>query len=150
MASFVRMGQEIPRAPWPVVLAGKQDWAERLEKTSSGGANHLLSMQAEEGYWQGELEADTPSNPITLLFVRSGKADSGAHCQARKLRTPSATRDGAGPSIWRAFGAERYLQSIFRLESWRATPRKRAHLVQARENRPSSRRLEHTNSYVRF
>jgi len=40
MASFVRMGQEIPVAPVPVSWQ-EQDWAERLEKTIERGANHL-------------------------------------------------------------------------------------------------------------
>src|SRR5260370_935585 len=75
MASFVRMGEEIPVAPAPVPWQ-EQDWAERLEKTIERGANHLLSIQAEEGYWQGELEADTTleSDYIYYLHVL-GKAD---------------------------------------------------------------------------
>src|SRR5258706_12545591 len=53
----------------------EQEWAERLEKTIERGANHLLSLQAEEGYWQGELEADTTleSDYIYYLYVL-GKA----------------------------------------------------------------------------
>src|SRR6267143_5070820 len=75
MASFVRMGEEIPVAPAPVPLAA-QDWAARLEKSIERGANHLLSLQADQGYWQGELEADTTleSDYIYYLFVL-GKAD---------------------------------------------------------------------------
>jgi len=75
MASFARMGEEIPVAPAPVSWQNRK-WAERLEKTIERGANHLLSIQAEEGYWQGELEADTTleSDYIYYLFVL-GKAD---------------------------------------------------------------------------
>src|SRR2546430_12017131 len=75
MASFARMGQEIPVAPVPASWQ-EQDWAERLEKTIERGANHLLSVQAAEGYWQGELEADTTleSDYIYYLHVL-GKAD---------------------------------------------------------------------------
>src|SRR5882762_1988594 len=75
MASFARMGEEIPVAPAPVPLH-EQDWAARLEKTIERGANHLLSLQAEPGYWQGELEADTTleSDYIYYLFVL-GKAE---------------------------------------------------------------------------
>ena len=75
MASFARMGEEIPVAPVPVPSQG-QDWAKRLEKTIERGAHHLLSIQAEEGYWQGELEADTTleSDYIYYLHVL-GKAD---------------------------------------------------------------------------
>src|SRR6476620_4038382 len=40
------------------------------------GAQHLLSLQADEGYWLGELEADTTleSDYILYLYVL-GKAD---------------------------------------------------------------------------
>ena len=75
MASIARIGEDsrvLPvRAPWR-----EQDWAERLENTIERGANHLLSLQAEEGYWLGELEADTTleSDYIYYLFVL-GKAD---------------------------------------------------------------------------
>ena len=75
MASFARMGEEVSVAPAPV-LQHDQDWAARLEKTIERGANHLLSLQAEEGFWQGELEADTTleSDYIYYLHVL-GKAD---------------------------------------------------------------------------
>ena len=54
----------------------EQGWAERLEGSIERGANHLLSLQTEEGYWVGELEADTTleSDYIYYLFVL-GKAD---------------------------------------------------------------------------
>jgi hypothetical protein len=32
---------------------------QRLEQAIQRGAHHLLSLQADEGYWLGELEADT-------------------------------------------------------------------------------------------
>src|SRR5690348_9055207 len=75
MASFARIGEEpavaSARVPWQ-----DQDWAERLEKAIERGANHLLSLQAEQGYWQGELEADSTleSDYIYYLHVL-GKAD---------------------------------------------------------------------------
>ena len=75
MASFVRMGEELFVSPAPVPLQA-QDLAERLEKTIERGANHLLALQADEGFWQGELEADTTleSDYIYYLHVL-GKAD---------------------------------------------------------------------------
>ena len=77
MASFARMGEEIPVAPAPKVWQ-QEDWAEGLEKAIERGANHLISLQAEQGYWQGELEADTTleSDYIYYLFVL-GKAEPG-------------------------------------------------------------------------
>src|SRR5947208_14114889 len=75
MASFARMGEGVSVAPAPLPWQ-EQEWAARLEKTIERGANHLLSIQAEEGYWQGELEADTTleSDYIYYLHVL-GKAD---------------------------------------------------------------------------
>jgi squalene-hopene/tetraprenyl-beta-curcumene cyclase len=75
MASSVRMGGEIAVAPAPLKWL-QQDWAEKLENTIERGANHLLSLQTEAGYWVGELEADTTleSDYIYYLFVL-GKAD---------------------------------------------------------------------------
>jgi squalene-hopene/tetraprenyl-beta-curcumene cyclase len=75
MASSVRMGGEIAVAPAPLKWL-QQDWAEKLENTIERGANHLLSLQTQAGYWVGELEADTTleSDYIYYLFVL-GKAD---------------------------------------------------------------------------
>src|SRR5713101_3474612 len=75
MASFARMGEEVSVAPAPIPQR-EQDWAARLEETIVRGGNHLLAIQAEEGYWQGELEADTTleSDYIYYLHVL-GKAD---------------------------------------------------------------------------
>src|SRR6266849_8368014 len=73
MASFVRVGEEIPAAPAPWRQEG---WAEKIETAVKNGAEYLLSVQAEEGYWQGELEADTTleSDYIYYLYVL-GKAE---------------------------------------------------------------------------
>src|SRR5438094_216739 len=75
MASFARVGEQPVAAP-AAVPGQEQNWAERLEKAIERGANHLLSLQAEEGYWQGELEADSTleSDYIYYLHVL-GKAD---------------------------------------------------------------------------
>ena len=54
----------------------EQDWAARLEKSIERGANHLLSLQAEPGYWQGELEADTTlESDYILLHTLLGTRD---------------------------------------------------------------------------
>src|SRR5450432_3261139 len=75
MASTVRMSDGSAVAPAPSTWR-EQGWAERLEGSIERGANHLLSLQTEEGYWVGELEADTTleSDYIYYLFVL-GKAD---------------------------------------------------------------------------
>src|SRR5262249_21904786 len=76
MASFVRMGEDYSStatAPAPVC---QQEWAQKLPHPIGRGVEHLLSLQDQEGYWLGELEADTTleSDYIYYLFVL-GKAD---------------------------------------------------------------------------
>src|SRR5258705_10475236 len=75
MASLVRMGEECSTAPAPISWR-EQDWAQRLREAIERGAKHLLSLQGTDGYWQGELEADSTleSDYIYYLFVL-GKAD---------------------------------------------------------------------------
>src|SRR6202166_4067212 len=75
MASFVRVGEELPVAPAPAPWR-QEGWAEKIETAVKNGAEYLLSVQAEEGYWHGELEADTTleSDYIYYLHVL-GKAD---------------------------------------------------------------------------
>src|SRR5947199_10248278 len=75
MASVVRMGEEYSTATVPLPWQ-QQDWAQKLPDTIERGAEHLLSLQATDGYWQGELEADSTleSDYIYYLFVL-GKAD---------------------------------------------------------------------------
>ena len=75
MASVVRIGEQVPAAPAPVPWR-QQAWAEKLPESIERGADHLISLQAEEGYWVGELEADSTleSDYIYYLHVL-GKAD---------------------------------------------------------------------------
>ncbi len=104
MASFARIGEEQAAASGPVPWQ-ELDWAERLEKAIERGANHLLSLQAEQGYWQGELEADSTleSDYIYYLHVLVGGRFS--------LCAEPGTRAGNGASPWRA-GAFQFLRSV--------------------------------------
>src|SRR2546429_9639635 len=78
MASFARMGEEVSVAPAPLPWQ-EQEWAARLEKTIERGANHLLSLQAEQGYWQGRPEAGTTLEPDYLYYLPvPGKAGPSA------------------------------------------------------------------------
>src|SRR5713226_6270355 len=75
MASFVRVDEEYSATAAPASWR-QQNWAQKLPETSERGAEHLLSLQAKDGYWQGELEADSTleSDYIYYLFVL-GKAE---------------------------------------------------------------------------
>jgi squalene-hopene/tetraprenyl-beta-curcumene cyclase len=49
--------------------------AERLSEAIDRGANYLLSLQASEGYWLGELEADTTLESDYIFYLHViGKA----------------------------------------------------------------------------
>src|SRR3989442_2935252 len=148
MASIARIGEELPVAPatWQ-----EQDWAERLEKSIERGANHLLSLQADQGYWQGELEADTTleSDYIYYLYVL-GKADPerigklANYVRRRQLADGGWSIYPGGPSELNAT-----CKAYFALKLAGDSTEAR-HMVQARETVHLLGGLEHTNSYVRF
>jgi len=150
MASFARIGEEpavaSAQVPWQ-----EQDWAERLEKAIERGANHLLSLQAEQGYWQGELEADSTleSDYIYYLHVL-GKADPEriaklANCvRQRQLPDGGWSIYPGGPSELNAT-----CKAYFALKLAGDSPYA-PNLVRAREMVHRLGGLEHSNSYVRF
>src|ERR1700722_14726414 len=48
---------------------------DRLAEAIDRGASHLLSLQAPEGYWLGELEADTTLESDYIFYLHAlGKA----------------------------------------------------------------------------
>src|SRR5947209_3747374 len=150
MASFARMGEEVSVAPAPLPWQ-EQEWAARLEKTIERGANHLLSIQAEEGYWQGELEADTTleSDYIYYLHVL-GKADPQRIAKLANYVRRRQLSDGGwaiypgGPSELNAT-----CKAYFALKLAGDSTEAR-HMALARETIHRLGGLEHTNSYVRF
>jgi squalene-hopene/tetraprenyl-beta-curcumene cyclase len=142
------MGEETPVSPAPAPLHA-QNWFEHLESSIVRGANHLLSLQAEEGYWQGELEADTTleSDYIYYLYVL-GKADPQRIAKLANYVRQRQLPDG-GWSIYPGGPSERNAtcKAYFALklagDSIDAT-----HMVQARKTVHRLGGLEHTNSYV--
>src|ERR1700723_3307111 len=44
--------------------------SERLSETIDRGVNYLLSLQASEGYWIGELEADTTLESDYIFYLQ--------------------------------------------------------------------------------
>src|SRR3989454_3207875 len=150
MASFARMGEEVSVAPAPV-LQHDQDWAVRLEKTIERGANHLLSLQAEGGFWQGELEADTTleSDYIYYLHVL-GKAEPeriaklANYVRRRQLPDGGWSIYPGGPSELNAT-----CKAYFALKLACDSTDSR-HMAQARETIHRLGGLDHTSAYVRF
>jgi squalene-hopene/tetraprenyl-beta-curcumene cyclase len=150
MASFVRMGEDLRVAPAPLPWR-EQDFAGRLEDSIERGANHLLSLQYEEGYWLGELEADTTleSDYIYYLFVL-GKAEPAriaklaTYVRQRQLPDGGWSIYPGGPSELNAT-SKAYFALKLAGDSTDA-----AHMAKARETVHRLGGLEQSNSYVRF
>ncbi len=150
MASLVRIGVERSTTVAPV-SPREQDWAQRLPETIERGAEHLLSLQGPDGYWQGELEADSTleSDYIYYLFVL-GKADP---VRIAKLATyvRSKQLDDGGWSIYPGGPSElnATCKAYFALKLAGDDPNSSS-LSAARETIHRLGGLENTNSYVRF
>ena len=150
MASFARLGEELPVAPAPVPWK-EENFASRLERTIERGAAHLVSLQDERGYWQGELEADTTLeyDYIYYLFVLGKAAPERIAKLANYVRARQLPDGGwgiypGGPSELNAT-----CKAYFALKlAGDATDS--SHLTRAREIIHRLGGLEHTNSYVRF
>src|ERR1700686_2712060 len=150
MASSVRMEEESAAVAAPLPWR-QQNWAERLESSIEPGANHLLSLQTEEGYWLGELEADTTleSDYIYYLHVL-GKADPERIAKLANYVRRKQLADG-GWSIYPGGPSElnATCKAYFALKLAGDNPNS-ARMVQARETVLRLGGLEQSNSYVRF
>jgi squalene-hopene/tetraprenyl-beta-curcumene cyclase len=150
MASSVRMEDEMAVAQAPLPWR-QQNWAERLESSIERGANHLLSLRTEEGYWLGELEADTTleSDYIYYLFVL-GKADPdriaklATYVRQRQLADGGWSIYPGGPSELNAT-----CKAYFALKL-AGDPIDSPHMTRARASVHALGGLELTNSYTRF
>ena len=125
--------------------------AERLADAIERGVTHLLSLQAQDGYWLGELEADTTleSDYIYYLHVL-GKADAERVAKLASYVRRRQLPDG-GWNIY--FGGPSELNATvkayvgLRLAGDSADAR---HMEQARRRVHELGGLECTNSFTRF
>jgi squalene-hopene/tetraprenyl-beta-curcumene cyclase len=129
----------------------ERDGAERLEQAIERGADHLLSLQADEGYWLGELEADSTleSDYIYYLYIL-GKADATRIAKLANYVRRKQLSDG-GWSIYPGGPSElnATCKAYFALKLV-GDAVDAAHMVQARATVHRLGGLEHSNSYVRF
>jgi squalene-hopene/tetraprenyl-beta-curcumene cyclase len=150
MASVVRVGGEVPVASAPAPWQ-QADFAERLSESVERGANHLLSLQYQEGYWLGELEADATleSDYIYYLHVL-GKADPerisklANYVRRRQLPDGGWSIYPGGPSELNAT-CKAYFALKLAGESLESVPMVKACAAVHRLGG-----LERSNSYVRF
>jgi len=150
LATGTRIGLDRPGPAVPPFWHEKE-LAGSLEQAIENGANHLLSLQAQEGYWLGELEADTTleSDYIYYLYIL-GKADPDriaklANC-VRRRQMPDGGWNifPGGPSDLNA-SCKAYFALKLVGDDVNAP-----HMTQARETIHRLGGLELTNSYVRF
>jgi squalene-hopene/tetraprenyl-beta-curcumene cyclase len=132
-------------------LALEHARGEQLEQAIERGANHLLSLQYEPGYWLGELEADTTleSDYIYYLHVL-GKAEPVRIAKLANYVRRRQLADG-GWSIYPGGSSElnATCKAYFALKLAGDDPDS-PHLAQARATIHRLGGLERTNSYVRF
>ena len=150
MSAGTRIGLDAA-APSAAAFSAQQNWAWRLEQAIERGADHLLSLQVEPGYWLGELEADSTleSDYIYYLHVL-GKADPARVAKLANYVRQKQLPDG-GWSIYPGGPSElnATCKAYFALKLADDNP-KSARMVQARETVLRLGGLERSNSYVRF
>src|SRR5579864_1331426 len=149
MASSTRFGVEAPESQ--PQIAATSVISDELTEAIGRGAQHLLSLQAEEGYWIGELEADTTLESDYIYYLNVlGRAEPGRIAKLANYVRQRQLPDGGwntyfeGPSDLNAtvkayFGLKIAGDSIDAPHMLRA--KKRVHELGG---------LEWTNSYVRF
>ncbi len=150
MSAGTRIGLDTA-ASSGAAIGARHNWVLRLEQAIERGAEHLLSLQVEEGYWLGELEADSTleSDYIYYLYVL-GKADPQRVAKLANYVRRKQLADG-GWSIYPGGPSElnATCKAYFALKLAGDNP-KSARMVQARETVLRLGGLEQSNSYVRF
>ncbi len=123
----------------------------RLSLAIERGAEHLLSLQKQEGYWLGELEADTTLESDYIFYLHIlGKAEPqriaklANYVRARQLPDGGWNIYFGGPSELNAT-VKAYVALKLAGDSIEAP-----HMRQARERAKALGGLEASNSYVRF
>jgi squalene-hopene/tetraprenyl-beta-curcumene cyclase len=153
MESAGRVQLELPIRPdsSSASLAPSDDFATRLSETIDRGVRHLLSLQSSEGYWLGELEADTTleSDYIFYLLVL-GKGTPARISKLANYIRQRQLRDGGwniylgGPPELNAT-VKAYIALKLAGDDTQAP-----HMQGARLRIHELGGLEATNSYVRF
>ena len=150
MATGTRIGLDSPALIAPAVWR-EQDWAARLEQAIERGAEHLLSLQVDQTYWHGELEADSTLESDYIYYLHViGKADPEKTAKLANYVRRKQLPDG-GWSIYPGGPSElnATCKAYFALKLAGDAPDS-PQMVKARETVHRLGGLERTNSYVRF
>ncbi|MBI3670574.1 MAG: squalene--hopene cyclase [Acidobacteria bacterium] len=144
---FVGRRENAP-SPLPSALPALD---ERLQEAVERGLNHLLSLQAREGYWLGELEADTTLESDYIFYLHVlGKGDPVRIAKLANYVRRGQLSDG-GWSIYPGGPSElnATVKAYFALKLAGDAP-DTPHLERARAAVHRLGGLEATNSYTRF
>jgi squalene-hopene/tetraprenyl-beta-curcumene cyclase len=149
MASSTRIGVEAARGEPRIAPIGAP--AAELADAIGRGVNHLLSLQASEGYWLGELEADTTLESDYIFYLHIlDKADPqrvgklANYIRRRQLPDGGWNIYFGGPSELNAT-----VKAYFALKLAGDSP-DHVHMKLARARALELGGLESTNSYTRF
>src|SRR5437660_3802836 len=149
MASSTRFG--IEAATGQPQIAAARVFTDELTEAIDKGVKHLLSLQASEGYWVGELEADTTLESDYIFYLHIlDKADPqrvgklANYIRQRQLPDGGWNIYFSGPSELNAT-----VKAYFALKLAGDRP-DQAHMVRARARVLQLGGLEATNSYTRF
>lgn len=147
MASSTRLGLEFPH---PVAPAGAGT-EERLEEAIGRGVACLLSLQAPEGYWHGELEADTTLESDYILYLHVlGRAEPARVTKLANYIRNRQLADG-GWNIYHGGPAElnATVKAYFALKLAGDSP-DAPHMQLARRRVIDLGGVERSNSFTRF
>jgi squalene-hopene/tetraprenyl-beta-curcumene cyclase len=125
--------------------------ASRLDAVVERATQHLLSLQASDGYWWGELEADTTLESDCILLHRIlGDGQGGRVAKFANYIREKQQADG-GWNIYPGGPAEisTCVKAYFALRLAGDSPNA-PHMERARKKIHELGGLERTNSYVRF
>jgi squalene-hopene/tetraprenyl-beta-curcumene cyclase len=128
-----------------------RDAESQVEQAVNRSVNWFLSAQSQEGYWWGELEADTTLESDYILYLHIlGQLQSEKVAKLAKYIRDRQLPDGG----WNIF-YEGPAELNATVKAWVALrlagdPATAAHLERARKKIHELGGLEATNSYVRF
>src|SRR5437879_10253498 len=98
MASSTRFGVEASTSQPQIAATGA--FTDELTESIGQGVKHLLSLQASEGYWLGELEADTTLESDYIFYLHIlDKADPQRISKLANYIRRRQLPDG-GPNIY--------------------------------------------------
>lgn len=151
MAQQATKTQPLPQPPGSLPGSSKTGFEARLRRAIDRATDYLLSLQKPEGYWIGELEADTTleSDYIFSLHIL-GKAEPGRIAKLAQTIRREQLSDG-GWNIYAGGPAElnATIKAYFALKLAGDTPQA-PHMAAARRRALELGGLEQANSYTRF